>query len=207
MKELLLISNGLDANDIKNIFIEVFAKFKGNAKAVIIPTASEEWKSEQKGAVATRDFLLEIGYKVVDFLDVEFEDPKKLHEYQVIYLSGGNPFYLLYHLKKSGAVQVLREVYEKGTLIVGGSAGAVVFGPDLQIVSHFAPEYKLDILTDNSALACVPFSVLPHANRYRDQDRYFDKRIADLSELLDYEILLIDDGTGIFMQDDKIIFL
>jgi len=207
MRQLLLTTTGLDSENIRSICKNILETSKSDAKAVIIPTASAEWKAKHKGAIAARHFLLDVGYKKVDFLDVEFDDPQRLFEYQFIYLNGGNPFYLLHHLKRSGADNILKKMYKNGTFVAGGSAGASVFCSDLQIVSHFAPEYELEISNDFSALNFLPFAVLPHANRYRIQDKHFDDRIAEVSKAIGQEIYCIDDGTGIFIKDDEIQFI
>ncbi|MFJ7754781.1 hypothetical protein ACQKGI_01210 [Peribacillus muralis] len=41
-----------------------------------------------------------MGFKQVDFMDIEFDFPEGLEQYNVIYMNGGNPFHLLYHMKK-----------------------------------------------------------------------------------------------------------
>ena len=50
----------------------------------------------------------------------------------VIWVSGGNGFYLRWILKESGADEIMRELVAQGTVYAGWSAGAVLAGPTLQ---------------------------------------------------------------------------
>lgn len=50
-----------------------------------------------------KEDLLGYEFKKVDFNDIEFDKPELLEKYNVIYFNRGNPFYLQYNMKKSGA--------------------------------------------------------------------------------------------------------
>ncbi|WP_232242484.1 Type 1 glutamine amidotransferase-like domain-containing protein [Paenibacillus sp. GSMTC-2017] len=58
---------------------------------------------------AKQDFI-EMGYQNVDFLDIEFENPESLTGADAIYICGGNPFHLLFHVKRSGADNILKKL-------------------------------------------------------------------------------------------------
>jgi dipeptidase E len=47
-------------------------------------------------------------------------------------LAGGNPFYLRWLMKATGADELITELVRKGTVYVGASAAAVVAGPTLR---------------------------------------------------------------------------
>ena len=57
---------------------------------------------------------------------------EKLSGKDVIWLGGGNTFYLRWILKKSGADEIIRECVQNGKVYAGWSAGAVVAGPTLE---------------------------------------------------------------------------
>lgn len=56
----------------------------------------------------------------------------KLSGKDVIWLGGGNTFYLRWILKKTGADEIIRECVRNGKVYAGWSAGAVVAGPTLE---------------------------------------------------------------------------
>ncbi len=57
---------------------------------------------------------------------------KNMIDYSVIFIGGGNTFKLLNDLKVSGAFNKIKEYLENGGVVFGGSAGAIIFGKDLE---------------------------------------------------------------------------
>ena len=57
---------------------------------------------------------------------------KNLDDYSVIFFGGGNTFKLLNDLKECGAFEKIKEYLNNGGVVFGGSAGAIIFGKDLE---------------------------------------------------------------------------
>lgn len=115
---------------------EDFAEQNIRTKEVLfIPTAAnvEEYRDyvdEAKEAFAKMGFTLEI-------LDVskasEAEAKAKIGAAQVLYVSGGNTFYLLCELKKKDLVTLIADRVRSGELVyVGESAGAMIAAPSVE---------------------------------------------------------------------------
>lgn len=164
MSKLLLTSNGFYTTEIKNAFISLIEN-EIRASAAIITTASAQ-KHNNLYAIKAREDLLDMGFSKVEFIDVEFEEPELLKQYQVIYINGGNPFYLLHHLRHSCADQVIKDIADQSNyVIVGASAGAVVLGPDIEVVNYFTPDMNSVNLLDLRALGITNVSIFPHYDR------------------------------------------
>ncbi len=56
----------------------------------------------------------------------------ELADYSFVFIGGGNTFKLLKDLKESGAFEHLKEYLENGGIVFGGSAGAIIFGKDIE---------------------------------------------------------------------------
>lgn len=56
---------------------------------------------------------------------------KDLSEYGAIFIGGGNTFELLKGLKDSGAFAKMEEYIKNDGVVMGGSAGAIIFGKDI----------------------------------------------------------------------------
>lgn len=57
---------------------------------------------------------------------------KDLQDFGMIFIGGGNTFKLLRDLKVSGAFEKIRKYLDSGGVVFGGSAGAIIFGKDLE---------------------------------------------------------------------------
>lgn len=56
---------------------------------------------------------------------------KEFNAYSAIFIGGGNTFKLLNDLKTCGAFEKLKRYLNNGGVVFGGSAGAIIFGKDL----------------------------------------------------------------------------
>jgi len=144
---------------------EDFAEQNIRAKEVLfIPTAAnvEEYRDyvdEAKEAFAKMGFEVQI-------LDVskasEAEAKAKIGAARVLYVSGGNTFYLLRELKKKDLVALIADRVRSGELIyVGESAGAMIAAPSVEYASVMddAGDYGA---AAQAGLDLVKFYPVPH---------------------------------------------
>ncbi len=196
---LLLTSSGIDT---PNVLPSVRTRIDGYSSAVIVTTASREYKEKNKHAITARASLLALGLEQVNFIDVEFEEASGLLRYDVIYIVGGDPFYLMHHLTRSGADRILREINAAGrAFVVGSSAGAVVLGPDLRIVEAFDPDLASGY-TNSKGVGLFPFTILPHANRWEERLSNLEDKLKTFAEDTGLRVELIRDGDGAFVGLD-----
>ena len=143
-----------------------FTKSKAitNREIVFIPTAGNvedytDYIDEGRAA------LTAMGYQV-DELDVASESQAaaiaKIKAAQIIYISGGNTFYLLQELKRKQLLPVINEKINAGIPYIGESAGAIIMAPNIEYNSLMDDTSVAPDLTDYSALAQTDFYTLPH---------------------------------------------
>ncbi|MEH6892531.1 Type 1 glutamine amidotransferase-like domain-containing protein [Bacillus sp. JJ864] len=154
MSRLLLTSNGFFTEQIKKQFLQLIDGELSDLKVSIITTASPLKENNQYARKAKEDFI-QMGFHTIDFIDIEYDEPETLRKYDVIYITGGNPFYLLYHMKKSSCDLILKDLANKNVVIVGVSAGAVILGPNIDIVNYFTPQMNAVHLNDLNALGLI----------------------------------------------------
>lgn len=86
---------------------------------------------------------------------------KNLEDYTAIFIGGGNTYKLLLGLKQSGAFDLIKKYIENNGIVIGGSAGAVIFGKDIDIISSMDPN-EVD-LTDTKGFDVLSgISIFPH---------------------------------------------
>jgi dipeptidase E len=195
-QRLLLVSNGFATENIKKVFLSSLLLTPSQVNVAIVPTASAEWKDKQKGAVAAYEYFVSTGFKKIDFIDIEFQPPELLRVYKLIYISGGNPCYLLWHLKHTGSDKILKELYQQGVYMVGSSGGAMIWGTDIRHFLSFEPDMNTTGLTDFSALACVHYLVLPHVDRLCQQYENYNEILHTIGNKINNDILTIGDNDG-----------
>ncbi|MEF9984732.1 MAG: Type 1 glutamine amidotransferase-like domain-containing protein, partial [Oscillospiraceae bacterium] len=130
MKKLFLASSFKEVADI-------FAKFETdlNGKTVtFIPTASIV-EEDAFYVNSEKNELQKLGI-TVDVLEVSTataeEIQTKIKNNNFIYIAGGNTFYLLQELKRTGADKLIIEEVNAGKLYIGVSAGTMVASKNIK---------------------------------------------------------------------------
>jgi dipeptidase E len=174
-----------------------------NLKVAFIPTAADPYgKIEMPWMEADRNKLTEMGFSVFDYdlKDKTVESLRKdLVNFQVIFVAGGNTFYLLNEVNKSGFDVVIKELLDNGVVYIGASAGSMLMGPDLNhllTVDH--PEIVPE-LTDYTCLKLVKERILPHLGREKYADRH-----AKLLAQWGNKLLPLSDNQALVVNGDKI---
>ena len=145
---------------------EDFAGQNIRAKEVLfIPIAAnvEEYRDyvdEAKEAFAKMGFEVQI-------LDVskasEAEAKAKIGAAQVLYVSGGNTFYLLRELKKKNLAGLIASRVRSGELVyVGESAGAMIAAPSVEYASAMDNASGSESVATQTGLDLVKFYPVPH---------------------------------------------
>lgn len=133
-------------------------------EVVFIPTAAEVEKVKfyvKKGWKALED----LGMQITE-LNINTTEAPKIKETikntDCIYISGGNTFYLLQELRKTGVDELIKQHILTGKLYIGESAGAMITAPNIEYVSLMDDPNEWKELTDFEALNVVDFSTVPH---------------------------------------------
>ncbi|SFJ50275.1 dipeptidase E [Phyllobacterium sp. CL33Tsu] len=159
-QELLLASELTSGfPKIRTILADRFA----GTKIMIVPTAAygEGWKPDYESHY--RPFE-EMGFEVIDY-DLVGKTPDEvkaaLNTVSAVYMSGGNTFYLLHHMRKSGFFDHVRVRISEGVVYIGSSAGSIVATPVISYADALDDRSKAEE-TNDIGLNLVNFSILPH---------------------------------------------
>lgn len=134
-------------------------------KLAFIPTAGDPYGDDKPWMDADRAMLVGLGFKVEDFdlkNKTEDETRKTLSKYDVIFVAGGNTFYLLNEANKSGFVKVARELVGAGKIYIGSSAGSYLACPTIEAADWKHADRNIVNITNWSALGLVNFIITAH---------------------------------------------
>lgn len=202
MKKLFLASS---FKDVANIFADFEKNIKGKT-VTFIPTASKVEKVVfyvNSGKKALQKLGL-----IIDELDISTasndEINSKLRNNDFIYITGGNTFFLLQELKKTGADKIIIDEINKGKLYIGESAGAIVTSANVEYAKRMDDVKKAPNLTEFNGLNLVDFYVIPHYTNF-PFEKTVEKIIEDYSSKLN--LSPISNKDAILVVDNKIDFI
>ncbi|MFI2128692.1 Type 1 glutamine amidotransferase-like domain-containing protein [Lysinibacillus fusiformis] len=161
MLKMFLASSFIDV-------VELFEKFADEdlqGKTVtFIPTASIPEEVTHYVNTAREGFK-KLGV-VIEDLDVAVGSPEeikeKLERNDFIYVSGGNTFFLLEELRKSGADEIIKEQVYSGKMYIGESAGAIITSPNIEYIRFMDDKEKATQLKTFEGLNLMKFYPVPH---------------------------------------------
>lgn len=204
--KLALYSGGDETDNIRLDKHLIKLSGKSNPTITFIPSSSYFIESEfMEFATQFQKYRVN---KLINFpVDVEFSDVLKeeVLKSDIIYLGGGNTFYFLKHLRRSGFLKELKEFVKKGGILAGLSAGAILMSSNINMAA--IPDFDRDDNDENiknlSALNLVKFDFFPH---YKNSKRY-DTALKEHSLSHSTRIYASADGCGIIVDDDDIKFI
>ncbi|MBI2405809.1 Type 1 glutamine amidotransferase-like domain-containing protein [Candidatus Microgenomates bacterium] len=175
-------------------------KPRNQTRVAFIPTAANPYK-DKWFVKEDRNKLVEVGF---DVFDVDIKDKTKrelgeeLRNIDIIFVAGGNTFYLLDKVQKSGFDKVVKRlVFGERVLYIGSSAGATLAGPDIKPVELLDDPSAAPDLQSTEGLNLVNFVVLPHYGDKKYEDK-FQKIIEEYGNK--YELIKITNEQAVFVE-------
>ncbi|MDR2443748.1 MAG: Type 1 glutamine amidotransferase-like domain-containing protein, partial [Deltaproteobacteria bacterium] len=172
-------------------------------RTVFIPTASlveDDAFFVDKDQKALEKFGLEI-----DKLEVatasSYEIREKIKGADSIFVSGGNTFFLLQELRRTGADLLIEDHIQAGKLYISTSAGSIIMSPNIEYVKHMDDVAQGPLLRgDYTALGMVDFYLTPHCTSdiYREA---CEKIKAQYGQSLN--LLVINDSQVVTVLGDQ----
>lgn len=198
MRKLLLASVAGRTLDYLKDLLE---KDPRDCKVAFIPTAAtpytDKWFLDED-----RVKLVDMGFTVFDF-DLagkgEEDVEEKLKNVDIVLVAGGNTFYLLDQVRKSGFDKVIKKLVESGAIYVGSSAGSVLAGPNIEAIAALEDFEYASILKDYEGLNLVDFVVVPHVDNPKFKDKC-KQVIAKYATNYKYKLVPLKDNQAILVE-------
>ncbi|MCP3747779.1 MULTISPECIES: Type 1 glutamine amidotransferase-like domain-containing protein [Paenibacillus] len=161
MKKLFLSSS---FKDVAPCLVHFAGENLEGKKVTFIPTASIPEKV--KFYVDSGKKALENLGLVVDEIEIGTatlnEIESKIRENDYIYITGGNTFYLLQELRRTGADKIIADEVNAGKLYIGESAGSMILSPNIEYARLMDNVEEAPALDSFIALGIIEFYPVPH---------------------------------------------
>lgn len=96
---IILTSTGLSAEPVRHVAESFFDLLPH--KSVAIVTTAEEGKENHRYSKLARSQFQDLGFNIVDFVDIENDSRVDFDRYSVFYVCGGNTFKLLKYAREA----------------------------------------------------------------------------------------------------------
>ena len=198
METLILTSSGkfITANNIDNFLPKKIT----DCKIAYITTASKKvfddtYMKDHRQKMDELNF----SYTEIDIAVLSENELKKaLDGHEIVFVEGGNTFYLLKSIRDSGFEKIIRDLIPKGVVYIGSSAGSYVTCPSI-IMSTFSERgFDRCGITDFTAMNLVPF--LMKAHYVPEMKKRLEKNFSNLN----YPLRILNDNQALLIQDEKV---
>ena len=205
--KLLLTSGGLTNKSISKALLGMVGKRPEDTSVVFIPTAANIEKGDKSWLIDELIDLNNQGFKSISITDISSVNEDiwrpQIEEADVIFFSGGNTYYLMEWINKSGLAKLLPE-FLKTKVYVGVSAGSMITNPDLATkISQAVYDEDFDKVGETPGLNYVDFYILPHLNSPHFP-RLIEENIKEISKTISKKIYSLDDQSAIMCINGKV---
>lgn len=204
--KLVLYSGGLEKEN--QLLDKAFQELLGKKNPVVTFIPSSSYLSEQEFKSFVKHYSK---FKITRFIHFPIDVPfdriifQEVMRSDAIHLAGGNTFYFLNSLRKAKLLPQLRQFVDKGGVLTGLSAGAILMTENIEMAAY--PDFDRDENTVNiknlSAMNLVNFAFFPHFKNSARYDAVF-KRYSRTKKKVIYAC---PDGAGIVINGDETRFL
>lgn len=132
----------------------------------VVPTAANGEPGDKAWLAEELDVFKNLGFALreINLEDKSEAELRKACEgIDALLVTGGNVYYLLYHVKKSGFDKIITDLVNQGIVYIGSGAGAVITGQSIDVARRF-DDPSVVPLTDYTGLGLVDFVIIPHAD-------------------------------------------
>ena len=176
----------------------LFDKPFGELRIAVVPTAANAETGDKQWFQNNLQVFRDKGCTLVT-VELEGKTEGELRTecagFDAVFITGGNTYYLLYHMQQSGFDKVVTDLVRSGVVYIGSSAGSVVACPNINTAS--GDDASVVPLSNYTGLGFVTYCIVPHLNKakYAAVAQEFAHKEDGCSYigLTDAQILVVED--------------
>ena len=172
-------------------------------KLAFINTAAEGENGSKEWMDSDKKGLVDSGFDLFDYTITgksTSDINRDLGGCEIIHINGGNTFYLLDQMKKTGFDKWVKEKIDNGVIYMGSSAGIIVSGANVEYAKSLDDSKKAPNLKDFSGLNLIDLNFLVHwGSHFNPEER---KKIVIDFYKEDLKLVVLNNYQYIKVVDD-----
>ncbi|MDO8471940.1 MAG: Type 1 glutamine amidotransferase-like domain-containing protein [bacterium] len=197
--KLFLSSLGVPKQYEKKL-LQMIGKTPSDVRIAFITTAANPYPKKMQAFTEKAKKLFDEWQATVTYVSLEDYRgrpealEKILRQNDLIWLAGGNCYYLRYWMRESGFDQILPKLLADNVVVAGESAAAMVMGSTIKYAHDLQePENGPEIIQDG--LGVVDYNIVPHVDSPKHSKEM--RKMADRLKHEGYKTLLLSDEEAI----------
>ena len=192
MNNIVLTSCGIRKEGFKNRFYEIVSKEELNNKKVLYITTASDGEDDDDKSWMDEEYktILDLGINESNIIEYKIGNDININDFDIIYMMGGNTFYLLNIIRNTGFDKIIKDFINNGKIYIGSSAGSEILGNSVDIALGY-DENKVN-MKDFTGLKIVDALIVPHSNRK-------EEFLKDLKNKTHENVIALYDGDGIIL--------
>ena len=192
MNNIVLTSCGIKNRDFKDKFYRIISKEELESKKVLYITTASDGEEDDDKSWMDEEYktILDLGINESNITEYKIGNDINIDDFDIIYMMGGNTFYLLDIIRKTGFDKIITNFINKGKIYIGSSAGSEILGNSIDVALGY-DENNVNMI-DFTGLKIVNALIVPHSNRK-------EKFIGELKNKTKENVITLYDGDGIII--------
>lgn len=194
---VILTSTGLSAEPVRQAVEKYFSTL--TYKSVAIVTTAADGKENNKYSKLAESQFKDVGFDVIEFIDIEKNPQADFSKYSVVYVCGGNTFKLLKYAREANFKDAIEKLLERGGIYIGVSAGAIILAPTIQIAASVDVDQN-DASTDMTnftGFSIINFEIHPHYSPDHN------KELSSYQKITKNKVIKISNSEAIIINNSK----
>ena len=193
MNNIVLTSCGIRKQSFKKRFYEIVSKEELNNKKVLYITTASDGEDDDDKTWMDEEYktILDLGINESNIIEYKIGNDININDFDIIYMMGGNTFYLLNIIRNTGFDKIIKDFIDNGKIYIGSSAGSEILGNSVDIALGY-DKNNVNMI-DFTVLKIVNALIVPHSNRK-------EEFINDLKNKTNENVIALYDGDGLILQ-------
>ena len=185
MGNIILTSCGIINEKFKEQFYKIINKEEVKDKKVLYITTASDGENDIDKSWMDNEYktILNLGFEEKNIYEYKIgKNEININDFDVIYMMGGNSFYLMDMIRKYNFDETIKNAIDNGIIYIGSSAGSIILGNSVEYALPF-DENNVK-LKDFVGLKLIDGIIIPHANKKEEFINTVKEKISDKLYLL-----------------------